>query len=123
MDTKHYKTMAYEILSNSEHYELLEKIQAKQTLYLTENWWKHTRTQTEKEEDYLRRYKLKDSNFSGPPKVRKSAQIPSECQQNFTHNMQINNVLSDLTLRPIIAGPACLTHRPSNLIYILLRPF
>ena len=30
--------------------------------------------------------------------------------------------MSDLKLRPIVAGPSCLTHRLSNLLDILLRP-
>lgn len=55
MDTKHYKTMEYEILSNSESHELLEKTQAKQRLYLTETDTdkKHKRTLTEKESERL----------------------------------------------------------------------
>ena len=31
--------------------------------------------------------------------------------------------VSDLKLRPMIAGPACLTHQLSNFIGTLLRPF
>ena len=31
--------------------------------------------------------------------------------------------VDDLKLRPIVAGPFCLTHRLSNLLDILLRPF
>ena len=74
------------------------------------------------EKDYLRRFELKDSDFYGLPKVYKSRQISSECQQSLTYNIQINNI-SNLKLRPIIAGSACLTHRLSNLMDILLRPF
>ena len=36
--------------------------------------------------------------------------------------IEISNV-TDLKPRPIIAGPACLTHRLSNFIDILLRPY
>ena len=36
--------------------------------------------------------------------------------------MQVKDV-NDLKLRPIVAGPSCLTHRLSNLIDILLRPY
>ena len=63
MDAEHNKTMAYAILSNNEKYELLETDSSKANMIsyrkLIE---KHTCTLTEKEEDYLRRFELKDSN-------------------------------------------------------------
>ena len=122
MDAEHNKTMAYEILSNNENYELLENDPSKaNTISYRKLIEKHTCILTEKEEDYLRRFESKDSNFYGLPKVHKSTQISSECQQSLTYNIQLNTV-SDLKLRPIIAGPVCLTHRLSNLIDILLEP-
>ena len=36
--------------------------------------------------------------------------------------MEVSEV-KDLKLRPIVAGPACLTHRLSNLLDIILRPY
>ena len=47
-----------------------------------------------------------------------SLQITSACSNSQSSNVQVNNV-TDLKLRPIIAGPSCLTHRLSH---ILLRP-
>ena len=66
-------------------------------------------------------FESKDSNFYGLPKVHKSAQITSKCAESSTQIIQINDI-TDLKLRPIIAGPQCLTHRLSNLIDIVLRP-
>ena len=36
--------------------------------------------------------------------------------------MEVSEV-KDLKIRPIVAGPACLTHRLSNLLDIILRPY
>ena len=35
----------------------------------------------------------------------------------------ITDKISDLKLRPIVAGPSCHTHRLNNFIHILLRPY
>ena len=39
------------------------------------------------------------------------------------NDVEITDQISDLKLRPIVAGPSCHTHRLSNLIDILLRPY
>ena len=36
--------------------------------------------------------------------------------------MEVSEVKDDI-LRPIVAGPVCLTHRLSNLLDIILRPY
>ena len=41
----------------------------------------------------------------------------------FSSYVEVTDVEYDLKLRLIVAGPSCLTHRLSNLLDILLRPF
>lgn len=123
MDTEHYKTMAYSILNQNEYYEHLEKDPHRINMSAyTKLVDKYKDILTEKEKNYLLQFESKESNFYGLPKVHKSAQIASKCKEHSTPNIEISNV-TDLKLRPIIAGPECLTHRLSNLIDILLRPF
>ena len=76
---------------------------------------------TETEDDYLHNFEIRQRNLYGLPEVHKSLQITSACSNSQSSNVQVNNV-TDLKLRPIIAGPSCLTHRLSNLLDILLRP-
>ena len=71
--------------------------------------------------EYMFNFERKPSNFYGLPKVYKSDQIRKVYDQFDTHYVQVKNV-TNLRFRPIIAGPACLTHRLSNLIDILPRP-
>ena len=57
MDAEHYKTMAYDILSNPENYELLENDTSKtNTISYRKLIEKHICILTEKEEDNLRRF-------------------------------------------------------------------
>ena len=78
---------------------------------------------TEKEFDYLLNFEVKTSNFYGLPKVYKSKQINVKCKSANSGYAEITDKISDLKLRPIVAGPSCHTHRLSNLIDILLRPY
>ena len=87
--TKQWHT-TYDILSNNENYKLLENDPSKaNTISYRKLIEKYTCILTEKEEDYLRRFQSKDCNFYGVPKMHKSTQISSECQQS---NIQLNNV-------------------------------
>ena len=122
MDSEHYKTMAYSTLNDHEYYEHLETNHHRTNMIAYRKLIdKHKTVLTEKEESYLLQFESKDSNFYGLPKVHKSAQIAAKCAESSTQIIQINDV-TDLKLRPIIAGPQCLTHRLSNLIDIVLRP-
>ena len=78
---------------------------------------------TEKEFDYLLNFEIKTSNFYGLPKVHKSKQINEKCKSTNSGYVEITDQISDLKLRPSVAGPSCHTHRLSNLIDILLRPY
>ena len=77
---------------------------------------------TEKEFDYLHNFEVKSSQFYGLPKIHKSKIITEKCKNADSSYVEVSNV-NDLKLRPFIAGPSCLTHRLSNLLDILLRPY
>ena len=62
------------------------------------------------------------SNFYGLPKVHESKIIQEAIQVQNSEYIKINEP-SDLTLRPIVAGPNFPTRRLSNLVDILLKPF
>ena len=114
MDSEHYKTMAYSTLNDHEYYEHLETNPHRTNMIAYRKLIdKHKTVLTEKEESYLLQFESKDSNFYGLPKFHKSAQIASNCAESSTQIIQVNDV-TDLKLRPIIAGPQCLTHRLSN---------
>ena len=65
---------------------------------------------------------MKPSQFYGLPKIHKSKTIPERCKSAKSSYVEVKDVY-DLKLRPIVAGPSCLTHRLSNLIDILLGPY
>ena len=69
---------------------------------------KHKTVLTEKEESYQLQFESKDSNFYRLPKFHKSAQIASKCAESSTQIIQVTDI-TDLKLRPIIAGHQCLT--------------
>ena len=76
-----------------------------------------------KEEQYvLTRFSFSKGNFYGLPNVHKSKIIQEAIQVQNSEYIKIYEP-SDLTLRPIVAGPNCPTRRLSNLADILLKPF
>ena len=77
---------------------------------------------TRNERNYLLDFECKSSMFYGLPKIHKSKLINKECTQIDGEYLELLDP-EDLTFRPIVAGPACETHRLSNLIDILLKPF
>lgn len=109
MDTDTYK----EITKNIDR-KTLNKLQK-----LVE---KHESTLTKKEADYLCNFESKTSNFYGLPKIHKSQEIVQAVNNQRSSYIRITRP-QDLKFRPIVAGPACPTHRLSNLLDILLKPF
>ena len=77
---------------------------------------------TRHEQNYLLDFECIPSMFYGLPKIHKSKMINSECMKTDGEYLELLDP-EDLTFRPIVAGPACETHRLSNLIDILLKPF
>ena len=123
MNKEHYKEMVESIINDTEYYEQLDgdpykTIGQKYNKFLK----KHENALTEKEFDYLHNFEVKSSQFYGLPKIHKSKIITEKCKNANSSHVEVSNV-NDLKLRPIIAGPSCLTHRLSNLLDILLRPY
>ena len=81
---------------------------------------KHQDTFTKTELDYLQNFEIRTSQFYGLPKLHKSKTISEKCKSAKTSYVAVSEV-KDLKFRPIVAGPACLTHRLSNLLDIILR--
>eukprot|EP00106_Octopus_bimaculoides_P006452 XP_014773894.1 PREDICTED: uncharacterized protein LOC106871769 [Octopus bimaculoides] len=77
---------------------------------------------TDKENDYITNFKSKSSLFYGIPKIHKSRIISDACKGAIDIIIKVP-APDDLKLRPIIAGPACETHRLSSFLDTLLKPF
>ena len=65
---------------------------------------------------------MHNTNFYGLPKIHKNLDISQQCTNLSSPYVKLASV-NDLKFRPIIAGPACPTHRLSNFVDILLKPF
>ena len=123
MDKEHYKQMVETIINDSSYYEKLAADPHKETsLKYNKFLNKYQNQLTEKELDYLRNFEIKSSQFYGLPKIHKNESINEKCKLSNSSYVEVTDV-DDLKLRPIVAGPSCLTHRLSNLLDILLRPF
>ena len=122
MDREHYKEIVENMLLDKKYYEKLDTDSQKTDRIKYNKFIKNYKNNlTQKEFDYLSNFERKPSNFYGLPKVHKSDEIRNACDQFDTHYVQVE-IVTNLKFRPIIAGPACQTHRLSNLIDILLRP-
>ena len=54
--------------------------------------------------------------------MHESSYINNKCKNANSSYVEISDV-NDLKLRPIVAGPSCQTHRLSDIIDILLKPY
>ncbi|GAB1598634.1 uncharacterized protein LOC115215981, partial [Argonauta hians] len=82
----------------------------------------HKTEMTTKEINYNTKFINKPSAIYGIPKIHKNHSITQTVR--YTNNIYVNMPFpNDLTLRPIIAGPSCETHRLSNFVDILLKHF
>ncbi|MCG7879609.1 MAG: GIY-YIG nuclease family protein [Candidatus Thiodiazotropha endolucinida] len=123
MDREHYLEMVETTLNDKEYYEILTKDPLRETkLKYNKFLKKYERKLTKKEMDYLEHFEVKESQFYGLPKIHKSQKITNKCKQINSSYVEVKEV-GDLKLRPIVAGPSCLTHRLSNLLDIILRPY
>lgn len=123
MDKQHYREMVDTIINDEEYYEKMDKNPHKDNLQKYNKFLKNYQSNlTEKELDYLENFEIKTSLFYGLPKVHKSKIISDKCKHTNSSYVEVSDV-TDLKLRPIVAGPSCMTHRLSNLLDILLRPY
>ena len=124
MNKEDYKELVGSILNDETYYTKLSTSPEKDLQLKYKKYLQKFKCQlTDKEYDYLLNFEVKTSNFYGLPKVHKSKQINEKCKSTNSGYVEISEHISDLKLRPIVAGPSCQTHRLSNLIDILLRPY
>ena len=68
---------------------------------------------TDKEIKYLAQFKHQPSQLYGLPKIHKSEQIKKAVQEKPSKYIEVQQP-DDLPIRPIVAGPNCVTSRLSN---------
>ena len=123
MDIDYYKNLALSMLEDNSYYEKINNYSQKkiiQKLIVLINLYR--KCLTDKECDYITNFKCKTSNFYGLPKIHKSSIISDACKESSSVCVNVIRP-HDLKLRPIVAGPSCETHRLSNFLDILLKPY
>ena len=122
MNTSFYRDKMLEMLGNDTFYKRTDDACSKTTLKKIRNLISLAKDMTRHEIAYLLVFDFKSSNFYGLPKIHKSDLIKNKCSEIQSDYLELKDP-SDLQFRPIVAGPVCETHRLSNLIDILLKPF
>ena len=83
----------------------------------------HAQQLTDKKKKYIKNFAWRTSNFYGLPKIHKSKSIKDAVEtQNAEYIHLPPEAVQDLRFRPIVAGPCSPTHRPSNIIDLVLKP-
>ena len=122
MNTSFYRDKMLEILGNDTFYKRTNDACSKTTFKKIRNLISLAKDMTRHKIAYLLDFDFKSSNFYGLPKIYKSDLIRNKCSEIQSDYLELKDP-SDLQFRPIVAGPVCETHRLSNLIDILLKPF
>ena len=122
MNKEFYKTKLLEMLEDKSFYKQIENQTTKETMKKFNKAVSLLREITRNKRNHLLDFECKSSMFYGLLKIHKSKLINKEYTQIDGKYLELLD-LEDLTFRPIVAGPACETHRLSNLIDILLKPF
>ena len=122
MNTSFYRDKMLEMLGNDTFYKRTNDACSKTTFKKIRNLISLAKDMTRHEIAYLLDFDFKSSNFYGLPKIHKSDLIRNKCSEIQSDYLELKDP-SDLQFRPIVAGPVCETHRLSNLIEIILKPF
>ena len=123
MNKTHYYSMVVKILQDEVTYKKTNEYCDKKVFKDLEKLVaKFSNCLLKEEQDFLTKFTFSTSNFYGLPKVHKSKIIQEAIQVQNSGYIKIYEP-SDLTLRPIVAGPNCPTRRLSNLVDILSKPF
>ncbi|GAB1597911.1 uncharacterized protein LOC115215981, partial [Argonauta hians] len=123
MDTPKYISSALTLLNDTSHYEATPNYKSSTIMNkLSKLIMKYRSHLTKKERQYLTNFTCRTSNFYGLPKLHKSQQINEKCKNSTSSYISLPHP-DNLKLRPIVAGPSCETHRLSNFLDILLKPF
>ena len=123
MNKKHYHDMIMTHLNDSNIYSKIDSnCDMKVITKLKKLIEKYKDCLTTKEKDYLINFRFSSSNFYGLPKIHKSKVIKTVLENQNKEYIEAFEP-SDLTLRPIVAGPTCPTRKLSDLIDKILKPF
>lgn len=122
MDKSFYKQKISEMLNDSTYNQIDNSLDKKTMTKIKHLIGNTDSTLTEKEIEYLTKFEMKTSQFYGLPKIHKSELIAKAVKEQNDVCIRLTNP-DDLKFRPIVAGPACPTHRISDLLDKLLRPF
>ena len=121
MDSEYYRDLAENQLQDTTFYsEIPSNIDHRIMKQLSNLVSKHRNSLTAKESDFITNFEPKPSNVYGLPKIHKSKEIQNAVKEQGNEYIKLLQP-KDLKLRPIIAGPACPTHRLSNFIDIILK--
>ena len=125
MNNAFHKRKNLEMLDDKSFYKQIESQSTKETMKNVKKVISLAKKITHHEIGYLLDFECKQSMFYGLPKIHKSEMIRNECNKTNSEYLEYLELLDSEDLRycPIVAGPACETHRLSNLIDILLKPF
>ena len=122
MNKTRYYSMIVKILQDEVTYKKTNEYCDKKVLKDLEKLVaKFTNCLLKEEQDFLTKFSFSTSNFYGLPKFHKSKIIQEAIQVQNSEYIKIYE-LSDVTLRPTVAGLNCPTRRLSNLVDILLKP-
>ena len=122
MNKEFYKRKRLQMLEDNSFYKQINNQALKDTMNKIKKVMRLAPEITLHEQNYLLDFECKSSMFYGLPKIHKSKLINNECTKIDGEYLELLDP-EYLTFRPIVAGPACETHRLSNLIDILLKPF
>lgn len=122
MNKSYYRDKISTMLNDDKFYEKLPTNKDNDVLRKIRTLTNETMGLTPKEKAYLTVFESKTSQFYGLPKVHKSKLILEQIKLQNSDYITLKEP-EDLKFRPIVAGPSCPTHRLSNLIDILLKPF
>ena len=123
MDSEFYHKKLFELVNDRNTYqELNGNIDKKINKKITSLTEKYQEQLTQKEIDYLTKFKYKTSQLYELPKVHKSNIIKREIESNPSEYIEVHQP-GDLKMRPIVACPSCVTSRLSDFLDILLKPY
>ena len=117
MNKEFYKRKLLQILEDKSFYKQIDNQALKDTMNKIKKVMRLAPEITLHEQNYLLDFECKSSMFYGLPKIHKSKLINNECTKIDGEYLELLDP-EDLTFRPIVAGPACETHRLSYLIDI-----
>ena len=123
MDKIFYRTKIDEMLTDTEFYiELTDGNNDDAIIRKIERHLKKFENETTKqEEEYIKNFVWKTSNFYGLPMIHKSQLIKEAIVNQNSEYIKLP-APPDLKMRPIVAGPSSPTHRLSNFIDLILKP-